>query len=247
MGKDIAEENSNAERPVKVWPPWLRLLVVLVIAAALVLPFLLWRDNLTRIFADRQRVAAEIRDAGAWGPVVIIGLAVAQTVVAPIPGQMVNFVAGYVYGPWLGMLYSWLGLVLGAAIAMLIARYGGRPVVRRLISSALLDRIDSAAQGKGLAFFFLFFLIPGLPDDVLCFIVGFTTLPLRLLLPMAAIARAPGLIGAVWLGAQAESIPPAIWAALSVLGLLVVVLFWRYGARLQERLLRGTGGRRQHS
>lgn len=231
----------------KAWPFWLRLLLIAAVAVLLVVPFLLWGDELTRVFADREHVAAEIRAVGAWGPAVIVGLAVAQTVIAPIPGQVVNFVAGYIYGPWLGLLYSWLGLVLGAAVAMGIARYGGRPVVERLVSARLLERIDSAAAGKGLGFFFLFFLIPGLPDDLLCFIVGFTRLPLRILLPMAAVARTPGLIGAVWLGAEAESVPPVIWVALSLLGLVAVLLFWRYGDRFQELLFRGLGGRKRHS
>ena len=226
---------------------WLRVLVIVSVAVALAVPFYVWRDELLRIFADREQVAAEIRSAGAWGPAVIIGLSIAQTIVAPIPGQMVNFVSGYVYGTGLGLLYSWIGLVCGAAIAMLLGRYAGRPIIERLVSPALLDRIDNVAAGKGLAFFLLFFLIPGLPDDLLCFIVGFTTLPLRIMLPMAALARIPGLLGAVWLGASAERIPPAVWIALGIFGLLTVLLFWRYGDRVQDFLLRRLGGHEQHN
>ncbi|MGE5603969.1 MAG: hypothetical protein ACM30E_13040, partial [Nitrososphaerales archaeon] len=106
----------------RTWPLWLKIVIVLGITAALLAPLILWREELLKVFADREQVAAEIRAAGAWGPVVIIGLSVAQTIVAPIPGQMTNFAAGYIYGPWLGLLYSWVGLVLGAAIAMLLAR-----------------------------------------------------------------------------------------------------------------------------
>ncbi len=235
------------ESQVKVWPVWLRLVVMAGLAAALAVPFVLWGDDLMRIFADREQVAAEIRSAGAWGPALIVALAVAQTVVAPIPGQVINFIAGYVYGPGLGLLYSWLGLVLGAATAMLLARYAGRPVVERLVSSALLDRIDRLAAGKGLGFFVLFFFIPGLPDDLLCFVVGFTRLPLRLMLPLAALARAPGLVAAVWLGSSADKIPAPVWVVIGALGLAAVVLFWRYGDRVQELLLGRLGGREQHS
>jgi uncharacterized membrane protein YdjX (TVP38/TMEM64 family) len=227
----------------KAWPLWLKIVVVFGVAAALLIPLIIWRNDLLRVFADREQVAAEIRAAGAWGPVVIIGLSVAQTVVAPIPGQMTNFVAGYIYGPWLGLLYSWAGLVLGAAIAMLLARYAGRPVIERLVSPSLLDRVDGLAAGKGLGFFFLFFLIPGLPDDLLCFVIGLTTLPLRIMLPMAAIARLPGLIGAVWLGASAEKISPVVWVVLAIAGLAILLLFWRYGDRLQDFLMHRLGGK----
>lgn len=226
----------------KPWPLWLRIAVILGVAVALAVPFLLWRDELLRVFADREQVAAEIRAAGAWGPVVIVGLSIVQTIVAPIPGQVSNFVSGYIYGPWLGLLYSWVGLIAGAAIAMLLARYAGRPLVRHLVSATLLDRVDTLAAGKGIGFFFLFFLIPGLPDDLLCFVVGLTTLPLRIMLPMAAIARLPGLIAAVWLGASAESIPPVVWIILSVLGLVILLLFWRYGEQLQNFLMHRLGG-----
>ena len=217
------------------------MLLLIVLAAALLAPLLLWWDEIQHIFATRSQVIAEIQAAGAWGPVVLIALAIAQTVVAPIPGQMVNFVAGYIYGLGAGFLYSWLGLILGTAIAMGLARWAGRPVVERLVSRALLDRLDRLAQQRSLGFFFLFFLIPGLPDDLLCFAAGLTRLPLRILLPMAALARIPGLFGAVWLGAEAESLPWQVWVAFSVLGLVAALLVWRYGERVQEVLLRLAG------
>ncbi len=219
----------------------MRVLVLLVLAAALLAPLLLWWDDILRIFAERDQIIAEIRAAGAWGPVVLIALAIAQTVVAPIPGQMVNFVAGYIYGLGAGFVYSWLGLILGTSIAMGLARWAGRPVVERLVSRGLLDRLDRLARERSLGFFLLFFLIPGLPDDLLCFAAGLTRLPLRILLPMAGLARIPGLLGAVWLGAEAESLPWQVWVAFTALGLVAALLVWRYGDWLQEVLLRLAG------
>jgi uncharacterized membrane protein YdjX (TVP38/TMEM64 family) len=233
--------------PRRPWPVWLRVLVVLGVVAALIIPFYVWRAELLRAFADRDQVAAAIRDAGAWGPGVIIGLSIAQTVIAPIPGQIVNFVAGYVYGTWLGLLYSWIGMICGTAIAMLLGRYAGRPLIERLVSADLLERFDKLAAGKGLGFFLLILLIPGLPHDMICFVIGFTTLPLRIMLPAAALVRLPGLIGAVWLGASAERLSPAVWIVVGVLGLAAVLLFWRYGDRAQDFLLRKVGGHEQHS
>lgn len=230
------------------WPLWLRIVLVAGFLAALVAPLVLWREPIGLAFANRERVVEEIRGAGAWGPLVLIGLAIGQTLVAPIPGQMINFVAGYLYGPWAGTAYSWIGLALGAGLAMLLARLAGRPLVERLVSAKSLGQMDRLAEGKGLWFFFLFFLIPGLPDDMLCFVGGLTTLPLRLLWPMAAIARVPGLVAAVWLGASADQIPWPVWAGLTVLGLVVLVIFWRYGDAWQAALIARIGGRgRQES
>jgi uncharacterized membrane protein YdjX (TVP38/TMEM64 family) len=226
----------------KTRPLWLRLAAIIGAALILAIPFVIWRDDVLRVFASREQVAATIRGAGAWGPAVLVSFSIAQTVVAPIPGQITNFVAGYVYGPWLGLLYSWIGLICGTALAMLVARYAGRPLIRRLVSPTTLDRMDRLASGKGLIFFFLFFLIPGLPDDILCFVIGLTSLPLRIMLPMAAIARLPGLAAAVWLGATAEAISPAVWIILGVFGMMIVLLLWRYGDEFQDIVINRLGG-----
>ena len=145
--------------------------------------------------------------------------------------------SGYIYGLWPGMLYSWIGLVLGTAIAMALARYAGRPLVERIIGRRLLDSVDRIAAGRGLSFFFLFFLIPGLPDDVLCFVAGLATLPLRALLFISAFARIPGLIGSAWLGAYANSLPLWSWVVLGAAGLVALYLTWKYGEQAQDRLL----------
>jgi uncharacterized membrane protein YdjX (TVP38/TMEM64 family) len=171
---------------------------------------------------------------------------VGQTIIAPIPGQVVNFVAGYIYGPWAGLLYSWIGMVIGIGIAMAIGRYAARPVVERLVSSAVLFKMDRLAAGKGIPFFVLMFIIPGLPDDVLCFVAGMTRLPLRILWPVAAVARAPGLLVATFLGASAEDIPLPIWIALSAVGLVGLVFIWHYGDRIQALLMQRIGERAEH-
>lgn len=220
------------------WPLWLRLLVALLLAALLIAPLWIWRAELAQTFAAREQVAAQVRAAGAWGPLALIALIIAQTVVAPIPGQAVNLVAGYLYGWGLGLLYSWTGMVLGAALAMVLARYAGRPLVERLLSRSTLERLDRLADRGGWRFFGLAFLIPGLPDDALCFVAGLTRLPLRGLVALCAVARVPGILAAVWLGARAERLPWQAWViggTLLAIGLWVV---WRYGDRIQDAVLR---------
>ncbi len=223
-------------------PLRLRLLIVLVLAALLIAPLVIWREELAHIFANREQIVVQVRAAGAWGPLVVIGLIIAQTVVAPIPGQMVNLVAGYLYGWAAGLLYSWLGQLLGAALAMGLARIAGRPLVERLAPRATLDRLDRLAARQGWPFFFLVFLIPGLPDDIFCFVAGLTRLPLRLLIVLSATARLPGLFVSVWLGAYAEHAPWQAWAVGGVLAAVGFWVAWRYGQRIQDAVMRHLSG-----
>lgn len=226
-------EKNRAARAV-TWPLSLRLLAFGLLAAALAAPLVIWQEELGQVFANRDRVIADVRAVGVWGPLVLITLIVAQTVVAPIPGVVLNLVAGYLYGLGLGLLYSWLGLAVGTALAMGLARFAGRPVVERLVTDPALSRFDRLAQKGGLPFFLLAFLIPGLPDDLLCFVAGLTRLPLRVLWVLSVTARLPGLVVAVWLGAYAERASWQAWAIGAGLAAVVLLLAWRFGPQLQE-------------
>jgi uncharacterized membrane protein YdjX (TVP38/TMEM64 family) len=227
-----------ARQRLAPWPVGLRVVVLLLVIVALVAPLFIWKAQIEAIFAEREHAIVALRDAGAWGPLVLIGLYIAQVIIAPIPGQAVSFVAGYVYGFWLGLLYSWLGAVIGSTAAMGLARLAGRPLIVRFVSPDLLDRLDRLAAGRGLGFFFLVFLIPGLPDDAACFLAGLTPLPLSALIVAAAIGRTPGIAAAVWAGASAERIGWQAWLILGGLAVAAAFVMWRYGAHIQEGLLR---------
>src|SRR6184192_3708026 len=64
---------------------------------------------------DADTIAARVRASGAVGPLALIGLLVAQAVVAPLPSPPLLMAAGYVYGPWVGFGIGWVGLLLGAS------------------------------------------------------------------------------------------------------------------------------------
>ena len=219
-------------------PSWVRYLVALLVLAALIVPLILWRDPIRAVFMEPQRLTAAVRSAGPWAPLAFIGLYVAQTIAAPIPGQALNFAAGYLFGLIPGILYSWLGLLLGSTAALLLARYLGRPLVQRLVAPAALEKMDRLAENRGLVFFFLVFLIPGLPDDIACFAAGLTSLPLLALIAISAIARLPSVVASVWLGTHAQQLPWQGWLILAGLTVALALVAWRYGERIQDAVLK---------
>ena len=217
---------------------WARCLIALLVLAALIVPLILWRDPIRAMFMEPQRLTAAVRSAGPWAPLAFIGLYVVQSIAAPIPGQALNFAAGYLFGLIPGILYSWLGLTLGSTAALLLARYLGRPLVQRLIAPAALETMDRLAENRGLVFFFLVFLIPGLPDDIACFVAGLTSLPLLALIAVSAIARLPSVVASVWLGTRAQQLPWQGWLILAGLTVALALVAWRYGERIQDVVLK---------
>ena len=214
------------------------LALLVLLAAALV-----WGRELAGVLKDRDRIAELVAGAGPWGPVIVIGLTIAQVLAAPIPGQTVHFAAGYLFGLWRGSLYGWIGTIAGSMLAITLARAIGRSLLLHFVSETRIAKLDRYAEGKGLLFFFLLFLAPFLPDDVACFLAGFTPLPLPPLFLVVAFGRLPGVVTAVWLGAEMAGAPSQGWAIGAAIAIPLLYIAWRYGELIQEKLL-GLIGRR---
>lgn len=153
-------------------------------------------------------------------------------------GQFVGMANGYLYGLWLGTFYSMAGLVLGTTLAMALGRWFGRPLVERLVDAEKLARWDRIANRQGPPFFFLVFLFPFLPDDVVCFLIGLSPLPIPRMVVLATLGRLPGVFVSCWVGAHAAELPWWAWLPLGGGAAALAWLFWRYQARLEALVLR---------
>jgi uncharacterized membrane protein YdjX (TVP38/TMEM64 family) len=213
-------------RPVR-WLIWLAAAAILV---GLVGALIVWWRPLYQFVTDRNQISIWVSGLGVWGPLAIVALEIGQVLLAPIPGQAIQVVSGYLYGPWLGMLYSLLGVGLGSLISFLLARRLGRPLAVRLVGSNAIARLDNLERKGGALFFFLVWLLPFTPDDLACLAAGLTPMPLSQFLVLVTIGRLPGVIVSVLLGAFAVQISPLLLGLLfATLVLAAVVLWWRAG------------------
>ncbi len=198
-----------------------------------------------RLLSQREAVQAWIGRFGSWGPLVSVFLNVLQVLLAPVPGQALGFANGYLFGVTKGTLYGWIGVQVGSALAMGMARLWGRPLVLRWMEMALgqerarmlLGRWDRLAQAHGPLFFLLVFLFPFLPDDLACFLIGLSPLPLGPMWLLAGIGRLPGLVVASWVGANAGRPPAWLWSVLLAGGGLLGWGYARYRERIEAALL----------
>ena len=169
----------------------------LVIAAAFYVyfsadPVVAKYRDFVRFYTSRKEVKAFLATFGPYAPVPFILLQALQVVFAPIPGEATGFLGGYVFGTWLGFLYSSIGLTLGSAAAFGLGRWLGSHVVRRLVSDAVYHRFDFVARTGGELVTLLFFLIPGFPKDYLCLLLGVSPIPFGTFLIISTFGRLPG-------------------------------------------------------
>lgn len=177
---------------------------------------------------------------GPWAPLAAILLHAAQVLLAPIPGQVIDAVNGYLFGAAWGTVYSLVGVIAGSSLAMTLARRFGRPWAERLVKRETLERLDSYSRQRGALFFFLIFLFPFLPDDVACFLAGLTPLPLAELVMLATVGRLPGIFAANLVGANAAGLTRT-QTAFFIAGVTAIALaFWRYQDRVELAMLKIT-------
>ncbi|MFC7173762.1 TVP38/TMEM64 family protein [Haloplanus litoreus] len=168
-----------------------RVLVHLVVGGLLFLGLTTVLHEQLSFVTDAAAARAYVRGFGAWAPLALVLLQTLQVVLAPVPGQVLAAVAGYLFGPWWGTLYNMIGIGLGSALAFWLSRRFGRAYVERMVYADVLERFDAFVERRGLLALFVLFLIPGLPDDALCFVGGLTPIPLRKLVLVAVVGRAP--------------------------------------------------------
>jgi uncharacterized membrane protein YdjX (TVP38/TMEM64 family) len=214
------------------------LFIALIVALVLV-----FRDQLWGLFRDRESIRGWIEGRGAWGPLAFILLQVIQVVVFVIPGEIVQVAGGYAFGFWLGSLYALIGITLGSLANFYAGRLLGRPFVESLFASEKIEKVESVTgSGKAAAGFFLLFVIPGIPKDVLCYVAGVSRLSLLAFLAVSMAGRLPGILGsaymgsAAWSGAWGGAIAVlAVAAVLFVLGLVFRERIQAFMARLLHR------------
>jgi len=214
--------------------PWPLILLGLAGLTLGILLLTVWREPVLALFLQRERLEALVARLGPAGPLAIIGLQIVQIVLAPVPGQVVGLASGYLYGPWLGTLYSMIGVLLGNTIAVLVSRHWGRPAVERLIDPGTLARVDRLTARLGLPLLLLIYILPFLPGDTITLVAGLTDIPLRSILLAVLCGRLPGIFISAFLGSTATALTARQWIAVIAIVAIAAVLIFRCRASLQR-------------
>ncbi|WP_411168396.1 TVP38/TMEM64 family protein [Clostridium sp. MB05] len=171
---------------------------------------------------------------GSFGSVVLIFFQMLQTIIAPIPGEVIQVAGGYVYGVTFGVIYTTIGLLLGAIIAFYFTRFIGRHFIEKLLSKNnsqwMVDIMDSK---KFSAILFIVFLVPGLPKDFLIYVAGLTPInPLRFF-GILLVSRFPWLLASVSIG---SNIHYGNYISTIIIALISLVSFI-FGIRYKDKII----------
>lgn len=145
-----------------------------------------------RLYVDKHFLKQTLREWGLLAPVIFIVLQALQVIIAPIPGEVTGILGGFLFGEWVGLIYSTIGLTLGSVAAFGVGRWLGAHYVRTLVSQETWDKMGFIVEAEGAILCFVIYLIPGLPKDMVCYLFGISPMPLWVFALVSTLGRIPG-------------------------------------------------------
>lgn len=196
-----------------------------------------------RLADDPEAFRAWVDSFGIWGRLVFVGMVFLQVVVALIPGEPIELMAGYMFGVWEGSLLAMAGILLGSLAVFLLVRKLGVKLVEVFFRKKQIRQLQFLKDPKkSRVLTFVIMMIPGTPKDLLSYFVGLTPVKLWQWLLIVLVARVPSLVTSTVSGAAAGQahygLAAAVFAGtacLSIAGLIYYRHLCRQQAAQEEK------------
>jgi len=199
--------------------------VAVVAILMLLLTWFLWRWLAS---FSQEGLRDYIRSFGTAGWLVFLVLQILQVFIALIPGELLESVAGFAFGPVFGTLLCYAGVAIASSLVFLLTRKFGVKLVEIFVSREKINQLRflNTAKKRDILIFLAFF-IPGTPKDLLTYFVGLTEIKLGTFLAISMVARIPSVVTSTFGGhllGEGKYITAvvvyAVTAFVSLLGLL---------------------------
>lgn len=156
------------------------ILNILTIIGIVAVIFFIYFAVKERWFLDNEILLTKIKSFGLLAPLCFILIQMVQVVLPVIPGGASCLVGVMAFGAVGGFIYNYVGLVLGSICSFLLSRKFGMSIINKLFKEKDIKKaLDKINNSKYDLIFFLIILLPGLPDDLFCYISGITKMSLK--------------------------------------------------------------------
>jgi len=134
------------------------------------------------IFSSVADLQHFIKNFGNFAIAAFIVVQAIQPIVPFLPGGFATIVGMLMFGNIPGVLYSYIGLVIGEVGLFLLVRRFGSKFARLVLSEKNFDKFETTLQDHTQdikKLLIVCFIFPFLPDDLTCLVAGMTDLSFR--------------------------------------------------------------------
>jgi uncharacterized membrane protein YdjX (TVP38/TMEM64 family) len=216
-------------------------LLLAAIAIAVLVIFLTVGKPLIAFVSEPEQFRTWVGERGLFGKLFYVGAMFLQVVVAVLPGEPFEIAGGYAFGAVEGSILCLLGAVLGSTVVFWLVRTLGKRLVTLFFSEEKLASVEFLKTSpRRNELFFIVFLIPGTPKDLLCYFAGLTDMKFGVWMLISTVGRLPSLltstIGGDVLGDRNYLFAAILFAGTLIISLIGILLFRKIRGMHEKRI-----------
>ncbi|MDF2653548.1 MAG: DedA family protein [Bacillota bacterium] len=230
-------DSSARKKRLRTFVSILKLVILLSIIIAVPVYVYFTYPELIDRFKNLEEINKVLKQYKTASIFIYIGLQVFQIIISVLPGQALQFAAGYAYKFLLGLLFSVIGVALGTVITFYLARLLGKDALHLIFGEEKFSRfVHTLNKKRSFVILFVIFLIPGIPKDIFTYAAGVSEIRIIPFLMLSLGGRLPAMMGSVMMGSMFYN---GSYIGLIALAVAAVILFTA-GILQRDRLMAWT-------
>ena len=145
----------------------------------------------------------KITNSGLTGMLILFGLELAQVVLAVLPGEPVELLAGICFGPIWGTIFLMISVFIVTAMIYFFVKKYGRDFIYEFFPKEKVNKLENSKLFKDpqkIETVMALLLIQGTPKDLLVYIGGLLPIKTSRFLALATLLRFPSIISSTIAG-----------------------------------------------
>ena len=132
------------------------------------------------IFDDKLVLTNYIKILGFMAPLIFVLLQILQVIIPIVPGGVSCMVGVLVFGPVLGFIYNYIGLIIGSIIVYYLSNKYGISLIKKIFKEEVIMKYLKYIDNNGFnKLFIMAIILPWFPDDLLCYIAGISNITFK--------------------------------------------------------------------
>lgn len=198
------------------------IIVVILVATIASIPLVKTLNSPEGLEALKEKLESY---SGFTGILIFTFIQALQVVIAVIPP--IQIVGGVLFGWLWGGILSYLGTFLGTLAIFALVKKFGRPIVEAFVDDKVMKKFKFLHDAKRLTLILIIlYLIPGVPKDVISYIVPLTPISKKNFFKYVMPCRLPAIMLSTILGSSA--VKGSYKIAFAVIGVAVVLCILGY-------------------
>lgn len=184
-----------------------RKIIAIIVLALFVIGLVKLVPTFVSLVTEEGRIAFEykIESLGMKGIMAIIALEICKIILIFLPGEPIELLAGMCYGPVMGMVAIYIGVVISNILIIFAVKKYGVKLVRDIIPDEKILKISkmiSDNPGRIEITLFVLYFLPALPKDFITYVASLLPIAKKTVLVVSILGRFPAVFSSVLVGSK---------------------------------------------